>query len=92
MKYEQKAAKFKEMTYGAQGLVFDEGVCRPVGDGMNPKWKSKEELIGYLGSFGGVIKQDKRRKRGYLVSVLTDDMVAEVPLDFAEKVLAFGFP
>jgi hypothetical protein len=101
VKYKDKASKFKEMTYKAQGLFWVEdkwvpaeclvdGV--PAGINKGPRWKDKKELNLYLGEFGGRIKEDKRRRKGYLVSVLQKGLVAEVPIDFAEKVLAFGFP
>lgn len=94
MKYKEKAFKFKERAFEAQGLAFVNGFWtpmegRPVG---SQKWRGRTELTAYLESFGGRIKKDKRRRKGYLVSVLQNDFVAEVPMDFAEKVLAFGFP
>jgi len=96
VRYKDKAIKFKEITYKAQGLVL-EGSCwvpipSPSPHPTKPKWRDKGELGLYLGEYGGRIKEDKRRRKGYLVASLTDDLIAEVPMDFAEKVLAFGFP
>lgn len=88
MNYKEKAAKFKE-------LCFKENY------GTNLKWNNKEELAAYLELHGGRIKQDKKRRKGYLVCVLqrrgsgfgvVEDLVAEIPVDFATKVFVFGFP
>jgi hypothetical protein len=98
VKYKDKAIKFKEITYKAQGLVLEGSAWVPLPNPVpsaaptKPRWKDRKELNLYLGEFGGRIKEDKRRRKGYLVALLTDDLVAEVPMDFAEKVLAFGFP
>lgn len=60
-------------------------------------WKNPEELEQYLSAFGGRLKTDKKRRRGYIVCFLQRHqgraLAAELPLDFAEKVLALsGFP
>lgn len=83
MNYKEKAEKFREMAYAANG-------------GENLKWRNKEELHSYLEMWGGRLKDDRRRRRGYLVSCLQEPsklIVAEVPMDFALKVLSMGgFP
>lgn len=89
MKYKDKALKFRERTYEAQGLVQVPGGwnrIRPI------KWRNMEEFDAYLEAFGGRVKKDKRRRKGYLVAPVQTDCVVEVPMEFAEKVLAFGFP
>lgn len=84
MRYREKAERFKKLIYNENR------------DSSSLKWKNKEELSLYLESFGGRIKEDKRRRKGHLVSVLQDSppkLVAEVPMDFAMKVLVMGgFP
>lgn len=88
MTYIEKAAKFKELTYRENNRL------------NLIKWRSRDELAAYLERWGGRVKEDRRRRRGYLVSVLQDPLtdvgsllVAEVPMEFAEKVLAMnGFP
>lgn len=80
LKYGDKAARFKEIAYRQNR-------------GDRVKWRNPDELQAYLEGFGGGLKVDKRRRRGYLVCVLQHLIVAEVPMDFAEKVLAMGgFP
>lgn len=94
MKYNDKAFKFKEKAYEAQGLVLVDGFWTPMKDRpvSSQKWRGRTEFIAYLESFGGRVKKNKRRKKGYLVVVLQNDFIVEVPMDFAEKVLALGFP
>jgi hypothetical protein len=86
LKYVEKARRFKDRAYRENR-----------GDPL--KWKSRRDFDAYLGSFGGRLKEDRRRRMGYLVCVLQEKtrvlpfIVAEVPMDFAEKVLALGgFP
>lgn len=87
MNYKEKAEKFREMVYAANGV-------------KNLKWRNKEELHSYLEMWGGRLKEDRRLRRGYLVSYLQGPLlsggpviVAEVPMDFAMKVLSMGgFP
>lgn len=59
-------------------------------------WKNPEELERYLSAFGGRLKTDKKRRRGYIVCFIQrhqkGNLVAEIPRDFAEKVLTLGFP
>lgn len=87
MNYKQKSDKFKDLVYAANKDI------------NALKWKNKEELEEYLKKHGGKIKNDRKRKKGYLVCLLQkgrhlgrDDLVAEVPMEFAMKVLVFGFP
>ena len=86
MRYKDKAERFKELAHKENR-------------NLELKWKNPEELGSYLEMFGGRLKEDRRRRRGHLVSLLQDKnkvyprLVAEVPMDFAEKVLAMGgFP
>lgn len=86
LRYGEKAERFKDMAYRENR-----------GDPL--KWKDPHELDVYLRVFGGRLKEDRRRRMGYLVCVLQEKtrvlpfIVAEVPMDFAEKVLALGgFP
>lgn len=86
LRYREKAERFKDLTYKENRL-----------DRL--KWKDPDELNAYLEGFGGRLKEDRKRRRGYLVCVLQKPtitfpaLVAEVPMDFAEKVLAMGgFP
>lgn len=88
MTYKDKAQRFKDLCYRANS------------DLKNLKWRNQEELHSYLECWGGRTKKDRKRRRGYLVSVLQDPkhdvgkrIVAEVPMEFAEKVLMLGmFP
>jgi hypothetical protein len=87
MRYSQKAEMFKKIVYEANNL--------PV-----LRWRDREELAGYFAKYGGRIKEDRRRKKGHLVSLLQDKLtfngvinsriVAEVPMDFAMKVFVLG--
>lgn len=89
MTYKEKAKKFRDLVYAANG-------------GEKIKWRNPEELQAYLEVWGGRVKEDRKRKRGYLVSLLQGGdpilegnpiIVAEVPMDFAMKVLSMGgFP
>jgi hypothetical protein len=86
LRYGDKAERFKDLTY-------KENRGHPL------KWKDPDALNAYLEGFGGRLKEDMRRRRGYLVCILQKRtitfpaLVAEVPMDFAEKVLAMGgFP
>lgn len=93
MTYRQKADKFKELCYKENW--------------PKNKWKNEEELNEYFVNFGGKLKTDMKRKKGYLVCLLQKgrksksgrynankpDLVAEVPMEFAMKVLVLGgFP
>lgn len=86
MRYEERASKFKELTYKENSLP-------------RLKWRNPDELGAYLEGFGGRLKDDRKRRRGYLVCVLQEGtitfpaLIVEVPNDFAERVLAMGgFP
>lgn len=86
MRYKEKARRLKDLFYQANS------------DLKNLKWRDPDELGRYLEEHGGRVKQDRKRRRGYLVSVLQDPdfdvgppLVAEVPMGFAEKVLALGW-
>lgn len=86
MTYREKAEKFREMAFAANRLD-------------PPKWRDREEVVSYFESWGGRVKENRRRRRGYLVTFLQGPgpkgptIVAEVPMDFAERVfLMGGFP
>lgn len=86
MTYKEKAAKFKDMVYKEN-----------AGDLL--KWKNRKEFSEYLENWGGRMKEDLVRRRGYLVAFIQNStdkhprIVAEVPMDFAMKVLSMGgFP
>lgn len=96
MKYAEKALKLRELFYYTN-------------KSFNPKWKNKQELESYLSKFGGRVKEDRKRRKGYLVCLLQEgrkkekdnyydpkerpDLVAEVPMEFAMKVIVLGgFP
>lgn len=101
MTYKEKAEKFRELAYKAQGLDYPPKE-RWIKDPAPPrqKWNSMEELNIYLEDWGGRLKADNKRRRGFLVAPLQDasiqhnaPLVAEVPMDFAMKVLSMGgFP
>ena len=83
MNYKQKSDKLKELFYKTNG----------AGEPMpRRKWHNKEELAEYLEKFGGQIKTNKKRKKGYLIVHLQKNLYAEIPMDFAERVLVLGFP
>lgn len=87
MRYAKKAEIFKKMVYEANSP--------PV-----LRWRDRDELADYFAKYGGRIKEDRRRKKGHLVSLLQDKLtfngivnpriVAEVPMDFAMKVFVLG--
>lgn len=101
MTYSEKAEKFRELVYRANGLDYP-----PKDDkikSLSPtrqKWKSVKELNLYLEHWGGGLKGHPKKRRGYLVVPLQDETIqhkspvfAEVPMDFAMKVIAMGgFP
>lgn len=98
--------KFREMAYRANGIPYppqvrQKGSPRPV----RKRWNSLEELGMYLEGFGGRIKSDDSEREGFFVALLEDEqfdlskcvvrpaVFAEVPLEFAIKVLTLGdFP
>lgn len=101
MTYEEKAEKFRELIYAANGLEYppkSRWILSPAP--ARQRWKSAEELALYLEDWGGRVKSDTRRRKGHLVAPLQEEsiqykhiIVAEVPMDFAMKVLAMGgFP
>lgn len=102
MTYQQKCEKFREMIYEANGLNWPpQPRWTPLPAPIRCRWKNPEELAEYLESWGGKLVRDRRRRRGYLVVDLEEGMepvgrsptIAEVPMDFAMKVLAMGgFP
>lgn len=86
MKYREKAERFRDAAVKENA-------------GSRLKWKNPDELRAYLERFGGRLKENRRRRKGYLVCVLQKkthlypELIAEVPMDFADKVLAMGgFP
>lgn len=86
MTYKEKAEKFRELAYKEN-------------EGNLVKWKNREQFAAYLESWGGRMKKDLARRKGYLVSFMQGPtekhprIVAEVPMDFAMKVLSMGgFP
>ncbi len=83
MKYHEKALKIKEIIYKIQQ--------------EKKKWKNLEDLEDYLKKYNSRIKNDKRRRKGFLVSHLYNhsekSIVLEVPNDLAEKIMVFSdFP
>lgn len=98
--------KFREIAYRTNGLSYPPkprwaGLPRPT----RKKWNSLEELADYIQDVGGRIKNDEKEKEGFLVVKLEDEqydpvkcvlrppLIAEVPMDFAMKVLTLGdFP
>lgn len=61
------------------------------------RWKDPDDLESFLVDIGGRLKNDKKRRKGFLVCWLQThngvDLVAEVPRDFAEKSIVMGgFP
>ena len=78
MKYREKAELLKDLFYKTNR--------------ERDLWKNPEELERYLSAFGGRLKTDKKRRGGYIVCFLQSNLVAEIPRDFAEKVLTLGFP
>lgn len=98
MKYKDKVEKFRE-------IIFQQN------KNGNTKWKNKEEFELYFLKFGGKLKEDRKRRKGYLVCLVQKglppaskyyrgplpyelpDLVVEVPMEFATKVLVLGgFP
>lgn len=101
MTYKEKAEKFRELAYAANGLEYPpkaRWIASPAP--VRQKWKSMEELALYLKDWGGRLKADSKRRKGFLVAPLQDEtiqykhaVVAEVPMDFAVKVIMMGdFP
>ncbi len=93
MNQKEKCLKIREMMYRANGI--EEGTPNR----SYVKWRNVNELEEYLGRFGGSIKHNRKRRRGYFVVHLynlQEDMrpvCAEITKDFGEKVMAMGgFP
>jgi hypothetical protein len=90
------------LIYEANGLKFPPTPrLAPISEPIRCRWKNPEELAEYLESWGGRLVRTCRRRRGYLVVNLEEGMepvgrspsIAEVPMDFATKVLVMGgFP
>lgn len=85
MKYAQRAEALKDLFFKVNRA--------------ERRWKDRDELHAYLEGFGGRLKEDRRRRRGYLVSYICKSrrdgraVVAEVPAQFAMTALAMGgFP
>jgi hypothetical protein len=99
MTYREKAEAFRHLAYRANGLNYPP-MARWAGDPRpeRPKWRSLQELEAYLREWGGCVKKDIKRRRGFLVVDMNEGielppMVFEVPMDFAMRVLALGgFP
>lgn len=90
MNYKEKSFRIREMMYEANGVGDESGT-------KTRKWKDIDDLGSYLKDFGGRIKNEKKRRKGYLVVHLYNTkgspVCAELPVDFAEKVLVLGeFP
>lgn len=86
-RYADLSARFRELAF------------RENRDLKCMKWRDPGELGSYLGGFGGRLKEDRLRRRGYLVCVLQEKTpmypptICEVPMAFAERVVALGgFP
>jgi hypothetical protein len=84
MNYKQKSEKVKELFYKTN----------KIGDPSleHLKWRNQQELAEYLAKFGGQIKTNKKRRKGYLIVHLQKKLYAEIPMDFAERALVLGFP
>jgi hypothetical protein len=89
----EKCLKIKEMMFGANGIENGKSVRSQT------KWRNLEDLAEYLAEFGGSIKYDRKRRRGYFVVHLYDSkedekpVCAEITKDFGEKVMVMGgFP
>jgi len=89
MTYKQKSNKLKELFYKTNR-------CQPLETGFidfSVRWRNPQELSEYLEKFGGQIKTNKKRRKGYLIVHLQENLYAEIPMDFAEKALVLGgFP
>lgn len=88
MRYREKADAFRELMLKSNKVE-------------KPKWRNSEELAVYLESWGGCLKMNRRRRRGFLVSYIQgpkigqkfEEIIVEVPMDFALKALSMGgFP
>lgn len=90
MRYNQKIEKFKE-------LLWNTNIARGYSGPDRLRWKNKEQFADYVEDIGGRVKRDMRRRRGYLVLLIREEVgdkpriVAEFPMGFVEKVLALGF-
>lgn len=98
MNYKEKCRAFRNLAYKANGLTYPPK-ARRAGDPRpnRQKWNSIEDLDAYFRGFGGGVKNDTKRRTGYLVVDMNEGMrppqVIEVPMEFAMKVLALGgFP
>jgi hypothetical protein len=96
MTYNQKANKLKELFYRTNLRPFDRSRATTpaaIAAAETIKWRNPKELSEYLEKFGGQIKTNKKRRKGYLIVHLQQNMYAEIPMDFAEKALVLGgFP
>ena len=92
MNQKDKCLKIREIMYRANGI--EEGTPNR----HYTKWRNVNELEEYLSEFGGRVKNDRKRRRGYFVVHLYDSkngrpVCAEIPKDFGEKVMVLGgFP
>lgn len=80
MKYREKAEVLKNLFFRVNR--------------SENRWKDPDDLERFLVGIGGRLKEDRRRRRGFLVSFIQRhggrDLVVEVPIDLAEKSLALG--
>lgn len=93
MNYKEKAEYLKRCFFKENG-VYSTGSR----DMSKMKWSNLEALSEYLQKFDGRIKFERKRRKGYIVTELyinkqKKPVCAEVPVDFAEKIMVLGgFP
>lgn len=85
------------MTYKQKKLLWNTNIARGYSGPDRIRWNTREEFSRYIESIGGRLKEDKKRRKGYLVFVVKENwnyaprIVAEFPMEFVDKALALGF-
>jgi hypothetical protein len=84
MKYKEKAERLKEIIYRANGCYLEPRT-------QNLRWNSRDDFENYIMSIGCNLKENKKRRSGFIVTpYLYDRVCAEIPIDLAEKILVLG--
>lgn len=84
MKYTEKSKRITEIIYRANGCYHEPRTG-------NLKWNSKAEFEEYVKSLGCLLKTDRKRLAGFVVtSYLFDGVCVAIPTDLADKILVLG--
>lgn len=84
MTYNHKAERIREIIYRANGCYLEPRT-------MNLRWNSREEFENYAKSIGCFLKENKKRRKGFIiVPRIYDKVCMEIPVELADKILVLG--